>query len=122
MAKLGQTGVTSLDYSSILPVSELALKMQKLEDEAPTGAATPLRIAIEVDSMDDVRVDKVLRQLIEPLKNSLVRQYSPFKTWLYVKGADDSIGNSFKAVLESLSVPKDKIGEIKSSMNALIII
>lgn len=102
-----------LDYSSILPVSELALKMQKLEDEAPTGAATPLRIAIEVDSMDDVRVDKVLRQLIEPLKNSLVRQYSPFKTWLYVKGADDSIGNSFKAVLESLSVPKDKIGEIK---------
>ncbi|EBV8346739.1 hypothetical protein AU696_25750, partial [Salmonella enterica subsp. enterica serovar Stanley] len=64
-----------LDYSSILPVPELALKIQKLEGEAPEGSATPLRIDIEVDSMDDARVDKVLRQLIEPLKCSLVRDY-----------------------------------------------
>lgn len=101
-----------LDYSSILPVPELALKIQKLEGEAPAGSATPLRIDIEVDSMDDTRVDKVLRQLIEPLKCSLVRDYRPFTTWLYVKGADDTIGNSFKAVLASLSIPKDKVGKI----------
>lgn len=101
-----------LDYSSILPVPELALKIQKLEGEAPAGSATPLRIDIEVDSMDDARVDKVLRQLIEPLKNSLVSKYRPFNTWLYVKGADDSIGNSFKAVLASLSIPNDKVGKI----------
>lgn len=62
--------------------------------------------------MDDTRVDKVLRQLIEPLKCSLVRDYRPFTTWLYVKGADDTIGNSFKAVLASLSIPKDKVGKI----------
>lgn len=101
-----------LDYSSILPVPELALKIQKLEGEAPAGSATPLRIDIEVDSMDDTRVDKVLRQLIEPLKYSLVRDYRPFNTWLYVKGADDTIGSSFKAVLASLSIPNDKVGKI----------
>ncbi|HEE0107102.1 TPA: hypothetical protein R6W23_003173 [Citrobacter gillenii] len=101
-----------LDYSSILPVPELALKIQKLEGEAPAGSATPLRIDIEVDSMDDVRVENVLRQLIEPLKKSLVRDYRPFNTWLYVKGADDTIGNSFKAVLASLSIPNDKVGKI----------
>ncbi|MBJ9160799.1 hypothetical protein I5467_23615, partial [Citrobacter sp. FDAARGOS_156] len=101
-----------LDYSSILPVPELALKIQKLEGEAPAGSATPLRIDIEVDSMDDTRVDKVLRQLIEPLKDSLVRDYRPFNTWMYVKGADDTIGNSFKAVLASLGIPNDKVGKI----------
>lgn len=101
-----------LDYSSILPVPELALKIQKLEGEAPAGSATPLRIDIEVDSMDDARVDKVLRRLIEPLKNSLVKEYRPFNTWLYVKGADDTIGNSFRAVLASLGISSNKVGDV----------
>lgn len=100
-----------LDYSSILPVPELALKIQKLEGEAPAGSATPLRIDIEVDSMDDVRVDNVLRQLIEPLKIPL-SGIIVHLIRLYVKGADDTIGNSFKAVLASTGIPNDKVGKI----------
>ncbi|MRS90077.1 hypothetical protein GJV04_08505 [Enterobacteriaceae bacterium RIT714] len=101
-----------LNYSSITPVPDLALKMQKLEGEAPISPNTPLIIKTSSDSVDESRLQKVMAQLLEPLKDSLVRGYYPFNTWLYVKGADESVCSELRNLFEILGLDKSRTGEI----------
>lgn len=103
-----------LDYAFILPVPELALKIQKLEGEAPISPATPLRINIETDTVNESRIEKILMQLIEPMKQSLIRGRYPFNSWIYVKGGNESDCVALRNVFDKIAVPVDRIGTIKN--------
>ncbi|MCS2155964.1 hypothetical protein MUU48_03280 [Scandinavium sp. H11S7] len=101
-----------LNHSSLSPVPDLSLKIQKLEGEAPISPATPLKINIEYDVMNGSRIAETLFQLIEPVKDSLSRGGYPFQTWLYVKNSDESIRDVFIDALSKLKIAVDKIGTI----------
>ncbi|WP_313083625.1 hypothetical protein [Atlantibacter sp.] len=101
-----------LDFSSITPVADLSLKMQKLEGEAPVSPATPLRIAVESEGIGDSRFKQLLIKLLEPLKGSLSRGHYPFKIWIYTRGSEKSVRDELSSVLGQLVTSKHNIGDI----------
>ncbi|WP_312984695.1 hypothetical protein [Atlantibacter sp.] len=101
-----------LDFSSITPVPDLSLKMQKLEGDAPLYPATPLRIAVESEDIGVSRFGQVLITLLKPLKGSLIRGPYPFEIGIYVRGSDKSVCDELSTVLAQLVTDRNKIGDI----------
>lgn len=102
----GRSHLLLHEHASLSSLSDLALKILRLEGEFPTAPATPLEIDNDSDEQfESTRLQRVLTSILKPLEKTLSFQGSDLSLWLYVHGGSEDNVDELKTVLKELSIP-----------------